>query len=175
MRVLSELLSFKLAYVALSVVLISTSIEALPTSLSISWLFHAAYYAWSSGQAALHRKWTSHERPDWNMLYHLGGTGPWVQRIDGRGSESVVPPAGCQVEQTHLVSHRSRRLQGNNEWPRSWLTSVARCPGMPSDILHRRQEAVGQQSLLTTFLSLLRARNGGLRLRTRNDQSTQEN
>jgi acid phosphatase len=40
---------------------------------------------------------------NWNILYHLGGNGPWVQKIDGVIEGSIGPPRGCTVEQVHMV------------------------------------------------------------------------
>ena len=38
------------------------------------------------------------------MLYHLGGNGPWITKLDGTLHEDVEPPMGCKVEQAHMVS-----------------------------------------------------------------------
>jgi hypothetical protein len=44
----------------------------------------------------------------WNLLYHLGGNGPWIEKIDGvvhsRG-EGIGPPVGCTVESVHMVPY----------------------------------------------------------------------
>jgi len=42
---------------------------------------------------------------NWNILYHLGGYSPWIEKVDdvvplNRG---VAPPEGCSVEQVHMV------------------------------------------------------------------------
>ena len=45
-------------------------------------------------------------RKDWNLLYHLDGNGPWIEKVDGDGGDGVrgiKPPEGCVVEQVHLV------------------------------------------------------------------------
>jgi hypothetical protein len=41
---------------------------------------------------------------DWNILYHLGGNGPWVQKIDGIITNDISPPEGCEIQQVHMVS-----------------------------------------------------------------------
>jgi acid phosphatase len=41
---------------------------------------------------------------DWNILYHLGGNGPWVQKVDGVITNELAPPEGCEVQQVHMVS-----------------------------------------------------------------------
>ena len=40
----------------------------------------------------------------WNILHHLGGHGPWIEKTDG-GVEAhgVDPPEGCSVDQVHMV------------------------------------------------------------------------
>lgn len=39
----------------------------------------------------------------WNVLYHVGGNGPWIQKIDGVVEGGIGPPEGCVVEQIHMV------------------------------------------------------------------------
>lgn len=41
---------------------------------------------------------------DWNLLYHLGGNGPWIEMEDGVVQGGIGPPNGCFVEQVHMVS-----------------------------------------------------------------------
>ena len=41
----------------------------------------------------------------WDILYHVGGNGPWIQKVDGTLGEGIEPPAGCKVEQVHMVSN----------------------------------------------------------------------
>lgn len=55
-------------------------------------------------------------RKGWNILYHLGGYGPWIEKVDGTAStigqgDAVAPPVGCVVDQIHVV--RSSCLQLN--------------------------------------------------------------
>ena len=66
-----------------------------------SWLIQARCL----GPWMLHRICASRniESP-WNMLYHLGGNGPWITKLDGTLHEDVEPPMGCKVEQAHMVS-----------------------------------------------------------------------
>jgi acid phosphatase len=40
---------------------------------------------------------------DWNILYHLGGNGPWVEKVDNVVEGGLAPPEGCVVEQVHMV------------------------------------------------------------------------
>jgi acid phosphatase len=40
---------------------------------------------------------------DWNILYHLGGNGPWVEKIINIVDEGIAPPKGCEVVQVHMV------------------------------------------------------------------------
>jgi acid phosphatase len=40
---------------------------------------------------------------DWNILYHLGGNGPWVEKSIDVVEEGIAPPEGCEVVQVHMV------------------------------------------------------------------------
>jgi acid phosphatase len=42
------------------------------------------------------------ESDGWNLYYHLGGYGPWIEKLDGP-TQDIKPPAGCHVEQAHMV------------------------------------------------------------------------
>ena len=89
-------------------------------------------------------------RDSWNILYHLGGNGPWIPKVDGVIKGGVAPPAGCKVEQIHMVrlhygdqsnyvfSHlHPNRVRGRCNVPiRSllmlrWRTDVAACRKVP--------------------------------------------
>jgi acid phosphatase len=39
----------------------------------------------------------------WSILYHLGGNGPWIPKVSGIAEDGINPPAGCTVEQVHMV------------------------------------------------------------------------
>lgn len=44
------------------------------------------------------------QEPQWNLLQHLGGNGPWVQYASSHGSQfAIEPPEDCDVEQVHMV------------------------------------------------------------------------
>jgi acid phosphatase len=51
---------------------------------------------------------------DWNILYHLGGNGPWIERIDGFVDGGVAVPSGCEVDMVHLVPSLSTILGSTN-------------------------------------------------------------
>lgn len=40
---------------------------------------------------------------DWNILYHLGGNGPWIPKVDGVYGDDLSIPEGCRIEQVHMV------------------------------------------------------------------------
>ncbi|KAF2177172.1 hypothetical protein K469DRAFT_720857 [Zopfia rhizophila CBS 207.26] len=40
---------------------------------------------------------------DWNILYHLGGNGPWVEKVVDVVDGGIAVPQGCEVEQVHMV------------------------------------------------------------------------
>jgi acid phosphatase len=67
---------------------------------------HASWNSWwhpqrrssnSSGESAGTRT------EDWNILYHLGGNGPWVEKVDNVVDGGLAPPDRCVVEQVHMV------------------------------------------------------------------------
>lgn len=75
------------------------------------------------------RAWTSTKADQgWNILYHVGGNGPWIQKIDGVVEEGFEPPPGCEVDQVHMVSewqYQRNRRKHNGE---SSYTNI--CPQM---------------------------------------------
>lgn len=40
----------------------------------------------------------------WNLFYHLGGNGPWIEKVDGVVAGGIGPLEDCKVEQVHMVS-----------------------------------------------------------------------
>lgn len=47
---------------------------------------------------------STEHRHGWNLMYHLGGCGPWVEKVDGPPDvQGITPPEGCVVEQVHMV------------------------------------------------------------------------
>lgn len=51
---------------------------------------------WSSNH------WPSGEQA-WNVLYHMGGNSPWLPKAHGIVDTDIGPPAGCRVDQVHMV------------------------------------------------------------------------
>ena len=43
-------------------------------------------------------------RDTWNVLYHLGGNGPWIEKVDGVAKGGIAVPEGCEVDMVHMVS-----------------------------------------------------------------------
>lgn len=68
---------------------------------------HSSWNAWWHPQ----RKHTEVEQgagattEDWNILYHLGGNGPWVEKVIDVVDGGIAPPGGCEVVQVHMVRH----------------------------------------------------------------------
>ncbi|KAF1962733.1 phosphoglycerate mutase-like protein [Byssothecium circinans] len=46
---------------------------------------------------------------DWNILYHLGGCGPWVEKSVAVVEGGIAPPDGCEVEQVHMLARHGER------------------------------------------------------------------
>lgn len=40
---------------------------------------------------------------EWNLLYHLGGNGPWIPRVDGIVEGGIGTPDSCEVDMVHMV------------------------------------------------------------------------
>jgi acid phosphatase len=69
---------------------------------------HASWSSWwhpqqNDGDVAEHAQGAGAITKDWNILYHLGGNGPWVEKIIDVVDEGIVPPEGCEVVQVHMV------------------------------------------------------------------------
>ncbi|KAL2844996.1 histidine phosphatase superfamily [Aspergillus pseudoustus] len=60
-----------------------------------------------------------HEKPSplksdgWDLHYHLGGYGPWVEKLDGPVRGIEVPP-GCRVDQVHMLARHGERYPTRN-------------------------------------------------------------
>lgn len=72
-------------------------------------LFYAKFPYASSWQSWWHPQRDSDNRrsvvdKEWNLFYHLGGNGPWIEKVDGIVEGGIGPPESCQVEQVHMVS-----------------------------------------------------------------------
>lgn len=44
---------------------------------------------------------------NWNILYHLGGNGPWIEKTNDIVDGGIEPPPGCRIDQVHMVSRSS--------------------------------------------------------------------
>ncbi|KAL4937238.1 hypothetical protein BDV06DRAFT_216033 [Aspergillus oleicola] len=64
----------------------------------------------------------------WNLYYHLGGYGPWVEKVDGE-VQGIEPPTGCQVDQVHMMARHGERYPTKSAGRRHL------------DLLHRIKEA----------------------------------
>ena len=109
MQVLTSLTLFALACAGLGAVLIANSTTTLLANAAIPDLIRVSYNGWigryrPNVQWLLQKAWMSKERPSWDISYHLGGNGPWIQKLDGVVHAGFAPPTGCQVEQVHMVS-----------------------------------------------------------------------
>jgi len=46
---------------------------------------------------------------DWDILQHLGGNGPWIQKTSNVVPGGIAVPEGCIVEQVHMMSRHAER------------------------------------------------------------------
>ena len=69
---------------------------------------HSSWDAWwhpqrSQGNYARGKDAAGVITEDWNILYHLGGNGPWVEKVIDVVEGGVATPEGCEVVQVHMV------------------------------------------------------------------------
>ncbi|RPB27592.1 phosphoglycerate mutase-like protein [Terfezia boudieri ATCC MYA-4762] len=50
----------------------------------------------------------------WNILYHLGGNGPWIPKIDGVVDGGIAIPNGCKIDMIHMMSRHGERYPTQN-------------------------------------------------------------
>jgi len=55
---------------------------------------------WTHSENLVNRNTT---QEDWNILYHLGGNGPWIPKVEGPFGDELSVPQGCKIEQVHVV------------------------------------------------------------------------
>lgn len=72
---------------------------------------HSSWGSWwhpqrSDGTRAEHKQGAGAITKDWNILYHLGGNGPWVEKVIDVVEGGIAVPDGCHVEQVHMVGNR---------------------------------------------------------------------
>ncbi|KAL3493609.1 histidine phosphatase superfamily [Aspergillus germanicus] len=56
---------------------------------------------------------TDEEDDGWNLHYHLGGYGPWVEKLDGH-VQGIEVPTGCRVDQVHMMARHGERYPTRN-------------------------------------------------------------
>ena len=74
----------------------------------------SSWYSWYYPQypgdhGKLHRDWTKATKRDWNVLYHLGGNGPWVEKVEDVVAGGISLPYGCEVDQIHMMARHAER------------------------------------------------------------------
>lgn len=88
--------------ISLAVVAVALYLGLQP---ELSWLtlmhdqFHMISSKWNHPQVSVVS--TTHE--NWDILYHLGGNGPWIPKVDGVYGDELSIPEGCHIEQVHMV------------------------------------------------------------------------
>ncbi|KAF2036313.1 phosphoglycerate mutase-like protein [Setomelanomma holmii] len=75
---------------------------------------HSSWTSWwhpqgSQGTAAEHKQGAGAITSNWNILYHLGGNGPWVEKVIDVVDGGIAVPEGCHVEQVHMMSRHAER------------------------------------------------------------------
>ena len=89
---------------------------------------HTGYFEYECAGKPHHASWSSWWHPqrtdgsifergqgagattkDWNILYHLGGNGPWVEKVIDIVDTGIAVPDGCEVEQVHMMARHAER------------------------------------------------------------------
>jgi hypothetical protein len=81
---------------------------------------HSSWTSWwhpqgSQGMTGEHKQGAGAITNNWNILYHLGGNGPWVEKVIDVVDGGIAIPEGCHVEQVHMVGQDHGMLQRNAE------------------------------------------------------------
>lgn len=76
---------------------------------------HSSWGSWwhphrSDGTLKEHRQGAGAITKHWNILYHLGGNGPWVEKVIDVVPGGIAVPEDCQVEQVHMVGPRRKAV-----------------------------------------------------------------
>lgn len=78
------------------------------TLVSSAWNLPHHLAKWTVDQAII-----DHGQPDlspakpFDVLYHLGGNGPWIPKVRNVTGDSIEPPEGCRVDQVHMVGFKN--------------------------------------------------------------------
>lgn len=65
----------------------------------------------------------------WNLLYHLGGNGPWVARVSEGHFDRL--PLKCEVDQVHMIARHAERFPTENAGARHLaLMGRLKAPGI---------------------------------------------
>lgn len=90
---------------------------------------------WSGGWSTLD-SWRN--QVAWNILYHVGGNGPWIQKVHGVVEGGVGAPDGCCVDQVHIVRREIWNISGEP----LLMNCASRCRGMQSSTRPKMQVVV---------------------------------
>lgn len=71
----------------------------------------------------------------WNLLYHLGGNGPWIRRMSGLYYYDAPLPKICSIDQVHMVGKVAKRYELD--------TDLLSCRVMLNDTRQGMPAAVG--------------------------------
>ncbi|KAH5224373.1 hypothetical protein HBI62_118900 [Parastagonospora nodorum] len=63
----------------------------------------------TDGVPAEHKQGAGTTTHDWNILYHLGDNGPWVEKVIDVVDGGIAVPEGCRVEQVHMMARHAER------------------------------------------------------------------
>jgi len=129
------------AILVLAIALLSCCSSPFPALYSRLFALPALVSSSSSVRSPLHHASES-SASSWNILYHLGGNGPWIPRLENGTEDDLAPPHGCRVDQVHMVGLDFRTRARFD----STLTSIPRSRVMARDIRLSGPERVSGSS-----------------------------
>lgn len=69
-------------------------------------------------------------REQWDDLRHLGGNSPWIRKTRGVLNDTAAElPAGCIVDQVHMMSRHGERYPTYATGESTWTGSLTRLWG----------------------------------------------
>ncbi|USP81115.1 hypothetical protein yc1106_08389 [Curvularia clavata] len=122
---------------------------------------HSSWDAWwhpqrSRGNNARGKDAAGVITEDWNILYHLGGNGPWVEKVIDVVEGGVATPGGSQRAVVKRMKESGKVFTGNlsffNDWELFWSSD---------------EDSLEQLTTTGPFAGTLGSFTTGVRLRTR--------
>lgn len=70
--------------------------------------YYASWGSWHDPQQ-LHEDRSGATSQDWNVLHHMGGNGPWIEKVEDIVPGGIAVPKGCEIDQIHMMARHAER------------------------------------------------------------------